>query len=233
MIRSTVKPDEPLLAQIEWLLTSPMVKIRGSNFKYDLIWIAEKWGIECTNFKFDNALVGSLVDENRSNGLDTHAKAMSTLGGYADEFNDTVDKNHMELVELPKLLPYGAGDLDAAYQVADVLRDRVAGGPTACPLLREGAAPGGACLREDRAPRSGGEPAQDGEAARRPKRLHRNGRDAGHGAFARPAQGQVSRKDLRPNRAGQIAADACGDEGVLLRAARPAAEAQDGDAQIR
>jgi DNA polymerase I-like protein with 3'-5' exonuclease and polymerase domains len=120
-----VDPDEPLLNQIKWLLTSEKVKIRGSNFKYDLVWIAEKWGIECTNFKFDNALAGSLVDENRSNGLDTHAKAMSSIGGYADKFNAKHDKDKMELVALDDMLPYAAGDLDAEYQVADVLRDEL------------------------------------------------------------------------------------------------------------
>lgn len=54
-----------LYEQIKWLLTSPKVRLRLANGKYDLIWIAEKWGIECTNFKFDTMLVGSLVDENR------------------------------------------------------------------------------------------------------------------------------------------------------------------------
>ncbi len=120
-----VDPDEPLHAQIEWLLTSPKVKLRGSNFKYDLVWLWVQLGIECTNFKFDNALVGSLLDENRSNGLDSHAKAMSSIGGYADRFNATQDKGRMEEVPLEQLLPYAAGDLDAAYQVADVLRGQL------------------------------------------------------------------------------------------------------------
>ena len=120
-----VAAEEPLLAQLRWLLTSPKVKIRGSNFKYDLVWIAEQLGIECTNFKFDTALVGSLLDENRSNGLDSHAKAFSGLGGYADRFNATHDKGRMEDVPLDELLPYAAGDLDAAYQVADALRGQL------------------------------------------------------------------------------------------------------------
>ena len=120
-----VDPNEDLLGQILWLMTSPMVKMRGANFKYDLVWIAEKLGIECTNFKFDTALVGSLVDENRSNGLNTHAKVMTTLGGYDDPFNVKYDKNHMETVPLEDMLPYGAGDLDACYQAADVLREEL------------------------------------------------------------------------------------------------------------
>jgi DNA polymerase I-like protein with 3'-5' exonuclease and polymerase domains len=117
-----VDPEEPLHAQINWLLNSPKVRVRGSNFKYDLVWIATQLGIECTNFKFDNALVGSLLDENRSNGLDSHAKAFTSLGGYADAFNAKHDKGRMEEVPLDELLPYGAGDLDAAFQVADTLK---------------------------------------------------------------------------------------------------------------
>lgn len=120
-----VDPNEPLGAQIEWLLTSPLVKIRGANFKYDLVWIAEKLGIECTNFRFDTALTGSLVDENRSNGLDSHAKAMSRIGGYADPFNATYDKDKMEEVPLDALLPYAGGDVDAVMQIADVLKEEL------------------------------------------------------------------------------------------------------------
>ena len=46
-------PSIPLFDQIKWLLTSPNVKLRMANGKFDLLWIAEKWGIECTNFRFD------------------------------------------------------------------------------------------------------------------------------------------------------------------------------------
>ena len=51
--------------QIKWLLTSPKVRLRMANGKYDLIWVKEKWGIDCTNFTFDTLLAGSLVNENR------------------------------------------------------------------------------------------------------------------------------------------------------------------------
>jgi len=63
-----VPPGTDLLGQVRWLLTSPKVKLRGANLKFDLIWIREKWGIECANFKFDTMLVGSLLDENRNRG---------------------------------------------------------------------------------------------------------------------------------------------------------------------
>ena len=61
-------------SQIEWLLTTPKIRMRMANGKYDLIWIKEKWGFDCTNFKFDTLLVGSLLDENRANSLNLHAK---------------------------------------------------------------------------------------------------------------------------------------------------------------
>jgi DNA polymerase I-like protein with 3'-5' exonuclease and polymerase domains len=121
-----VLPLEPdLFEQITWLLTTAKVKLRGSNLKYDLVWIAVKWGIECTNFKFDNCVVGSLVDENRSNGLNLHAKVMTTMGGYDDAFNAKWDKAHMERVPPAELLPYQGADCDAAHRVADTLRDQL------------------------------------------------------------------------------------------------------------
>ena len=63
-------PSRPLFDQIKWLLTSPKVRLRMANGKYDLIWVKEKWGIDCTNFKFDTLLVGSL----RRREPDQHAE---------------------------------------------------------------------------------------------------------------------------------------------------------------
>ncbi|MCO5157863.1 MAG: DNA polymerase [Aquamicrobium sp.] len=116
-------PSVPLFDQIKWLLTSPKVKLRMSNGKYDLIWIGVKWGIECTNFTFDNMLVGTLLNENLSNSLNIHAKIRTDMGGYDDAFNDRVDKSHFE--KLPAdddYLTYAGGDTDAAQRVADDLK---------------------------------------------------------------------------------------------------------------
>jgi 3'-5' exonuclease len=115
-----IEPE--LFAQIEWPLTTPRIRLRGSNLKYDLVWIAEKWGIECTNFTFDNCLVGSLLDENRSNGLNLHAKLMTDMGGYDDGFEIRFDKSRMERVPPADLLPYRGADIDASFRVAKVLR---------------------------------------------------------------------------------------------------------------
>ncbi|QIG66809.1 DNA polymerase I protein [Rhizobium phage RHph_TM16] len=113
-----------VLDQIKWLCETPLIKMRGSNLKYDNVWMYEKWGFRATNFRFDNALVGSILDENRSNSLNVHTKVMiPDLGGYDDELNDAHDKSHMENIPPEDLLPYAAGDVDAAHQVADKLRD--------------------------------------------------------------------------------------------------------------
>jgi len=96
-----------------------------ANGKYDMIWVKEKWGIDCTNFSFDSLLVGSLLNENRTNSLNLHAKLMTDFGGYDDGFNAKYDKGHMELVPTEPLRNYQGGDTDAAYQVADVLQDEL------------------------------------------------------------------------------------------------------------
>ena len=114
-----------LFDQIKWLLNSPKVKLKGANLKFDLIWIAVKWGIECTNFVFDTLLVGTLVNENRSNSLNLQAKVMTTMGGYDDVVNQTTDKSRMELVPPAKMLPYAGGDTDACLRVSHVLKNEL------------------------------------------------------------------------------------------------------------
>ena len=123
-------PTVPLFDQITWLLTSPKVKLRMANGKYDLVWIAEKWGIECTNFKFDTMLTGTLLDENRSNSLSFHAKTLTDMGGYDASFDAKYDKGAMETIPAGEgLLTYAGGDTDATHRVADVLRDELTDDP--------------------------------------------------------------------------------------------------------
>lgn len=120
-----VKDSGLVWEQVNWLMTSDRVRIRAANGKYDMIWIAEKWGIECTNFKFDSMLVGSVLDENRSNSLNLHAKLFTPYGGYDDAFNQTQDKGAMEAIPPDKLLPYAGGDTIAAQDASDVLREEL------------------------------------------------------------------------------------------------------------
>lgn len=119
------KKNSKLLSQIKWLLTSDKVNLRGANLKYDLLWMRVKWGLVCTSFKFDTTLVGSLLDENRSNSLNTHAKLMTTMGGYDDPMNTKYDKSRMDLIPDDDLLPYAGGDTDATYRVSEVMKSEL------------------------------------------------------------------------------------------------------------
>lgn len=105
--------------QLEWLLNSPKISLRGANLKFDMHWMwvhANK--MTSTNFKFDTTLVGSLQDENRSNSLNVHAKIHTEMGGYDDAFNRSIDKSRMDLVPKHQMLPYAGGDTDACLRVS-------------------------------------------------------------------------------------------------------------------
>jgi DNA polymerase I-like protein with 3'-5' exonuclease and polymerase domains len=117
-----IELEAGILDQIKWLLNSPKVRLRMANGKYDLIWIKEKWNIDCTNFTFDTLLVGSLLDENRSGSLNIHAKLFTDFGGYDDDFNAKFDKGKMDEVPVEDMLVYAGGDTDACYQVADIMQ---------------------------------------------------------------------------------------------------------------
>ncbi len=122
-----VQPDEYLLDQINWLMNDDRVSLIGANLKYDLMWLWVKWGIQTSNFKVDTTLVGALMDENRSNSLNTHCKVYApTLGGYDDTFNNTQNKANMHLVPEADLLPYAGGDTDATLRVANKLVKKLA-----------------------------------------------------------------------------------------------------------
>lgn len=107
--------------QINWLLTTDLALTCGANFKFDSKWMVGKWGIYCTNHKFDTMLVGSLLNENRSNSLKLHAKIMTPLGGYEAEI-DKFDKARMDLIPKPVLCKYNGVDTDACWRVAEVMR---------------------------------------------------------------------------------------------------------------
>jgi DNA polymerase I-like protein with 3'-5' exonuclease and polymerase domains len=113
--------------QIKWLFTSPKVSMRLANGKFDMVWhrvhtVLNGVAIDCTTYKFDSTLVGSLLDENRSNSLDVHAKMYTNLGGYSDEFDRTIDKSRMDVVPKESMLPYAGGDTDAGLQCATAMK---------------------------------------------------------------------------------------------------------------
>lgn len=120
--------DFPNQQMLSALLTNEGIKTSGANLKYDLGWLWQKTGIECTNFTFDTTLVGSILDENRSNSLNMHAKIYTGMGGYDDLFDAKADKSRMDL-EMAKdpegFLKYSGGDADAALQVKHAQKEEL------------------------------------------------------------------------------------------------------------
>lgn len=115
--------DMAFLEQLGWFLNTPKISLGGANLKFDLHWIAVRARLECTNFKFDTTLVGSLLDENRSNGLDVHVKIYAPeMGGYSDDFDRQIDKSRMDLVPPDTMLPYAGGDTDGCLRVRKVMK---------------------------------------------------------------------------------------------------------------
>lgn len=126
------KPDSKLYNQIKYLLSTHRVSMGGANLKFDCNWIFSKWGLTVDNFKFDTTLVGSLLDENRSNSLNTHAKLYTQMGGYDDEFNAKYDKGRMDLIPDDDLLVYAGGDTDATHQVRTAFTRELTQDPQLC-----------------------------------------------------------------------------------------------------
>jgi len=114
-----------VIETLQFLLTSPKVKMVGANFKFDMMWFGVRLQVECTNFAFDTLLAGSLLDENRSNSLNNHAKIYTTMGGYDDAFNDKYDKSRMDLVPKADMLEYLGGDVDAVFRSATKIREEL------------------------------------------------------------------------------------------------------------
>lgn len=115
-------PPDHVLDQLRWIVTDPRIKVIGANLKYDAQWLRVKWGLVIENQTFDTTLVGSLLDENRSNSLNVHAKTYTNMGGYDDYLNQKYDKSRMEEVPKSELLPYAGGDTDAGMRVYHRMR---------------------------------------------------------------------------------------------------------------
>jgi DNA polymerase I-like protein with 3'-5' exonuclease and polymerase domains len=117
------EPSSSDIESITWFCNAPEVKVYGANFKYDMLWFCEKWGIKTfDSFALDTTLVGSLLDENRSNSLNTHAKVYTQIGGYDDPFNYQYDKSRMDLVPQGDVVQYAGGDTDACLRVGIKMR---------------------------------------------------------------------------------------------------------------
>lgn len=127
--RLTKAKDAVLREQLNLIMNNPRISLRGANLKYDLNWLAVRGELECTNFRFDTMLVGSLLDENRHNSLKNHTKLyVPNLGGYDDKFDATYDKGRMDkvLLENPDdFLQYAGGDTDACLQTSMVMKEQL------------------------------------------------------------------------------------------------------------
>jgi len=129
--------DEFNYAAVEWLLTHPRILLSGANWKYDSRWINRHWHILCDNISKDTLLMGSLVDENRSNSLKTHAWEYTALGGYDQLDSLGYDKGRMDLVPREVLTPYAGADTDVTIQSGAKIKSEMASQPKLVNLYRK------------------------------------------------------------------------------------------------
>lgn len=127
-------PDRPMSRrnrgkirrQLEQLLCDPERTIIGHNLKHDCMWTWEKIGIR---FRIggDTLNLAAEYDENLINkDLSTLTKIfLPHMAGYDDWFNAQYDKAHMEQVPLTDIVKYGCGDVDATFQLFDILEGKV------------------------------------------------------------------------------------------------------------
>lgn len=135
-MRGTMK----LRGQIRELMADPNIAKVAHNLKYDNHVLREE-GLPVTNWVHDTMQLAFAVDENMmSKGLDDCVKRwVPEMAGYADRFNQLIDKNDMMSVppedELdehgnlvrPGMRNYAGGDPDAVFRLAKVI----------VPLLRQ------------------------------------------------------------------------------------------------
>jgi len=119
-----------LRAQFKTLMEDHTIKKIGHNLKYDHGAI-RRLGIEVCGWEYDTELLGRIVAENFFQySLDELVRIyVPELAGYADHFNQTIDKSKM--MEVPPvdetdlaggvtklgMLAYAGGDPDATYRL--------------------------------------------------------------------------------------------------------------------
>lgn len=134
----TAEQRARMRASLDKLLNHRNIRLRGANLKFDLNWLWWKLKLTCSNFNWDTMLVGSMLDENRSNSLEWHAKEHTDLGGYDDHFNRTYDKGRMDLVPVgDDLLTYAGGDVDSCLRVSNHQISQMKGQQHLARLYRE------------------------------------------------------------------------------------------------
>lgn len=116
------QPSEVVARQIRWMHSHPQILMTGANYKFDLRWMRRHLDVDCTNLKRDTLIMGSMVNENRSNSLKSHAWEYTSLGGYDSLEDDGHDKGRMDLIPKEVLLPYAGGDTDVTLQSAPKIK---------------------------------------------------------------------------------------------------------------
>lgn len=113
--------------QLRRLLCNPDTMVVGVNVKFDNVYL---WMVEGIRFRIsgDANMLAAIHDENLpEKNLDILTKIYAPeMGGYADRFNQLVDKGRMWEANLDDLVQYGGGDTDASYRVYEVLEELVA-----------------------------------------------------------------------------------------------------------
>lgn len=123
----TPAEDRPRLRnQLRQLLCNPRRIVVGQRLKFDCVYL---WMLEGIRFRIggDTAMLAAIYDENLpEKNLDVLTKLfVPEMAGYADRFNQTVQKDRMWETTLDRLIPYGGGDTDAAFRLYGELEARV------------------------------------------------------------------------------------------------------------
>jgi uracil-DNA glycosylase family 4 len=143
------KPDHPLFkdqteadiarlrGQIKQLVEDGDIKKIGQNFKYDFKAL-RSMGMEACSWDWDTELMARFVNENfMTYSLDDMVRVyVPAMSGYADHFNQTIDKSRMIDVEPEDMLPYAGGDTDATWRLAQALKPLLTRDPANLNVMR-------------------------------------------------------------------------------------------------
>ena len=116
--RHTKKTEKKLWGQVRELLGNPKVQVAGHNFKFD-IHALKNHDVEVANWLHDTMQLTYVVDDNMQiRSLDECVRLrVPAMSGYADSFNDKVDKSNMRGVSHDLMLPYAGGDTDSCLRL--------------------------------------------------------------------------------------------------------------------
>ncbi|MCF1457075.1 MAG: DNA polymerase, partial [Shewanella sp.] len=115
---------------------SQKINVFGHNVKFDKRWMEMKLD---TTFRIydDTIMMAALLDENSpSNQDDLTKRYVPEMAGYADAFNQGIDKSRLDLVPFEKLMQYGGGDVVANFRLRENMAELLAKDPKAEHLYR-------------------------------------------------------------------------------------------------